>query len=81
MKKSYVKPELVYESFVLNQHIADCGWELQLASETSCYATGDAEWGNPADVKAFTDGVNGCEIEPEGYCYTNGSSAVGLFRS
>ena len=27
--KKYVKPELFYEHFELNQHIAACGWDMQ----------------------------------------------------
>lgn len=80
--KTYVKPTIQFESFVLSQHIADCGWELQFGDVNACYATGDAAWGYPTDVKAFNTGiVSECEVTPEGYCYTNGSSSVGLFQS
>lgn len=82
--KKYVKPELYYENFELSQHIADCGWELQSANENICSAKGDQNWGYPDDVKAFITGITGtgiCEIQPEGYCYTNGSNAVGLYKS
>lgn len=79
--KKYVKPEIYYENFELSQHIADCGWELKSANENTCYATGDTDWGYSSDVFAFITGVNNCAIQPEGYCYTNGSSAVGLYKS
>lgn len=79
--KKYVKPELYYENFELSQHIADCGWELQSANENSCYAKGDTEWCYPSDVKAFIAETGICDIQPEGYCYTNGSNAVGLYKS
>lgn len=79
--KKYVKPEIYYENFELSQHIADCGWELQEANENICHATGDTDWGYPSDVFAFITGAHSCDIQPEGYCYTNGSSAVGLYKS
>lgn len=80
--KVYEKPKVYFERFELSQHVADCGWELQSVNENVCYATGDTSWGYPDDMKAFTpEVVNSCEVEPEGYCYTNGSSSIGLFRS
>lgn len=80
--KPYVKPELYYENFTLSQHIADCGWELQSANVDACYAKGDTEWGYPDDVFPFAQGNDACADGPvEGYCYTNSSSAVGLFKS
>lgn len=79
--KHYVKPELKYEKFQLSQHIADCGWELNSSDANSCSATGDSGWGYPTDINAFVNGNQACEKEPEDYCYTNGSSGVGLYRS
>lgn len=79
--KKYVKPEIYYENFELSQHIADCGWELKAANENTCYAKGDTSWGYSDDVKAFINNSGICDIQPEGYCYTNGSSAVGLYKS
>lgn len=79
--KVYEKPRISIERFVLSQHVADCGWELQLGDEKSCFATGDSEWGYPSDVRAFLADSVVCEVEPEGYCYTVGSGGVGLFKS
>ena len=79
--KTYVKPTIQFESFVLSQHIADCGWELQSQRVESCYATGDPDWDYPTDVKAFIKDKGVCESEPEGYCWTSGSSNVGLLAS
>lgn len=80
--KKYVKPVVQFESFVLSEHIADCGWELQSGDTQSCHAIGDPDWGYPSDVKTFiVNSGNICDIEPEGYCYTNSSAAVGLFKS
>ncbi|MDO4312470.1 MAG: hypothetical protein Q4C52_05245 [Eubacteriales bacterium] len=81
--KVYEKPRVSFERFELSQHVADCGWELQSNDVNNCYATGDPEWCYPTDVKAFTPGVtvSGCDVEPEGYCYTVGSGGIGLFKS
>lgn len=80
--KKYEKPIIQFESFVLSEHIADCGWELQSGDTQSCHAIGDTSWGYPDDVKGFTvNVVTTCDVEPEGYCYTNSSANLGLFRS
>ena len=79
--KTYVKPTIQFESFVLSQHIADCGWELQSANVESCYAKGDPDFGYPTDVQAFIKDEGVCKVQPEGYCWTAGSSNVGLFAS
>lgn len=82
--KIYEKPTVYFERFELSQHVADCGWELQNTDVNSCYAIGDPEWYYPTDVKAFTTGdvsTSVCEVQPEGYCYTVSSNAVGLFKS
>lgn len=80
--KVYEKPMVYFERFELSQHVADCGWELQSQNVETCHATGDPEWYYPTDVKAFTPGVvSECDVEPQGYCYTASTSAIGLFKS
>lgn len=73
--KEYVKPELYYESFELSQHIAACYFNLQ---------------NNPTDVNScampdtlfFASTNAACTSgEPEGYCYTNGSTTFNVFNS
>ena len=41
MKKKYVKPELLYEQYMLNQHMAaDCAMMLNSGTEYECRADG-----------------------------------------
>lgn len=79
--KVYEKPRVYIEKFELSEHVADCGWELQSNDTKSCFATGDPDWGYPTDVLAFIADNGICKVEPQGYCYTNSSSEVGLFKS
>lgn len=81
--KVYEKPRVYIEKFELSEHVADCGWELQSNDTKSCYATVDPTWGYPEELKGFTPGVvELCDVEPEIYCYTNGTGdSVGLFKS
>ena len=82
--KSYVKPELFYESFEMNQSIAACGIDVTNSTDpNSCTATLDEAFFNylggtvvfnencPMDIKVI-----------EIYCYTTGTSEAGkLFNS
>lgn len=81
--KKYVKPELFYERYELSQHIADCAWELQLNSDTSCHAEPD-----PKDYPGFSnlfhakqDGCIMTTAQWQDYCYTNGAEGSNLFKS
>ncbi len=84
MKKPYVKPELFYESFVLNQSIAACGIDVNQADTNDCQPTLDDDfWGIRETV--FTGEESRCKIDiqtTEAYCYTSGTSEAGrLFNS
>lgn len=86
MKKSYVKPELFYESFVLSQSIAACGIDVHFSSvtDTNCQPKLDPSfWGSNDPV--FNSGETRCStsIESiEAYCYTSGTNEAGrLFNS
>lgn len=80
--KTYVKPELFFESFELAQHIAGCSLKLEFGDVGDCGATGYIE-----DV--YLDGNNGswfisgptCTVEVEAYCYTNGSMNIATINS
>lgn len=63
--KKYVKPELFYEHFELAQHIANCYWELNSASETSCVA--EAEDQGQGFTLFMT--AKGCEAGPDNKSY------------
>lgn len=81
MKKSYVKPELFYESFVLSQSIAACGINVNFSSvtDTNCQPTLDPDfWGGSQDT-VFDDDPK-CSIDKDAievYCYTVGTSEAG----
>lgn len=78
--KKYVKPELFYEHYELNQHIADCQWEYTQAQDI-CVAQGDADDGLGA-YQMFSNGS--CNVTPgdfEDFCYHDGTSGSRTFAS
>ena len=78
--KKYVKPELFFERYELNQHIASCGFDLNLPSEKVCGFIGDKEAG--LDYVIYT--VKGiCDnTDIEGYCYqADGADGFNTFNS
>ncbi len=82
--KTYVKPELRFESYELNHSVANCGWELQHGDATVCHATGDSQMVPDylLGVVYFTENNNGCKVKCEDYCYTNGAiNGISLFQS
>lgn len=83
--KPYIKPELFYERYEVSQHLADCAWEFQLASDpNTCKATAD-----PAKLPGlpaiFLDSGKGCVFtdvkEYENYCYHTSADGITLFKS
>ena len=82
--KPYVKPELFYESFEMNQSIAACAFDLNQA-ENSCRYEGDPAYGL-AGESVFTDSLS-CTYTKEMadvmeiYCYQNAESAKRLWNS
>lgn len=85
--KTYVKPELFYESYELSQHVAACRWDLN-AAEGSCTASYDHDLDNDTPgaygLLLFNSVDGGCNITPadrEDYCYTNGAQGSKLFTS
>lgn len=79
--KTYVKPELFFESFELSQHIAGCS--LKLTQDVgACNASGSIG-------DEYLDGKRGswfisrptCTAEVEAYCYTNGSMNIATINS
>lgn len=76
--KKYVKPDLYFESFQLNQHIAGCAFDMvdfRDPDTLTCYSHGDEDGEFDfigRDIKYFvTNGV--CHIEPQQYCYVTAS--------
>ena len=82
--KKYVKPELFYERFELNQHIADCAWELTNPNQSNCAASADQNL-LPGFTTLFVSSNAECEYIPgvnyEDYCYHDGAQGVNVFAS
>ena len=81
MKKDYVKPEIHYESFVLNQSIAACGIDMNLQSPIECNGQLDPNFNYDFNDIVFTSGNVDCVTEMQEYCYTNGPDMSKLFNS
>ncbi len=81
--KTYVKPELRFESYELNHSVADCSWELRQGFVEVCEAVADPGLipDVPSDYTAFTN-LEFCKFIPDGYCYQNSETdGIPLFRS
>ena len=83
--KKYVKPELFFESFELNQQIAACNFDLvegtfDKGRHTDCkYASEDIPG---ATIFMTENGCNPVITSIEGYCYQNSTSGrYGIFNS
>lgn len=82
--KKYVKPELFYEHYELNQHIADCAFQAEFNSKDACsasYYPGDPNWGLDGKY-LFTE--NPCNVEQsvvQDYCYHSGAGGANIFAS
>lgn len=76
--KTYVKPELFFESFELSQHIAGCNLTLESVDVGACKATGVIEgiYG-----ESWFISTEHCTTLVEAYCYTNGSMNVATINS
>lgn len=83
--KKYVKPELIFEQYELNQHIADCAWEVQSADTSVCQATLDPKMGGDMFTETLFSDALGCTITSgsayQAYCETNGSDATNTWKS
>lgn len=78
--KKYVKPELFYEHFELNTHIADCMFEVNNQGDPQgCTFIADENYGIPGAV-VFTT-IEVCGMEFEGSCYYPGTDGTNTFAS
>lgn len=79
--KKYVKPELLYESFVLSEQIAvGCSPNLiaNYADMTQCFVNDPNTMGGAL----FVDGNTNCtDTPPDSYCYHNGNENFTIFSS
>ena len=84
--KTYVKPELYFESFELSQHIAACDIKLTNPDIWSCRAdlhdslNGFFGGLESEFADAFASGTDSCSKNPikdfEIFCYTNGNQSI-----
>ena len=77
--KTYVKPELYYESFELSQHIAGCNLELKQGDVLDCLAEGTI--GIAVSDSWFVEANTNCRLPVEDYCYTNGTTNLATINS
>lgn len=81
MMKTYVKPDLCYESFELSQHIATCDFLGNYQDENTCVV--EIDFGDGQIDKLFSN--NACDdVDPsvfEDFCYTKGTSGLTIFTS
>lgn len=82
--KSYVKPELFYESFEMNQSIAACGIDVNHVDTSVCTPSLDPNLWGGLELTVFS-AEKSCDLTPDAidvYCYTAGTSEAGkLFNS
>ena len=74
--KPYVKPELFYESFEMNQSIAACGFDMNFRADDGCTGEWDEDLNNktPATLKnLFLEQTQACIGKVQYYCYQNGA--------
>jgi len=81
MKKTYTKPEIMFESFSFSTNIAgDCGILYGVSAENVC----GLDFGGDM---IFVDGVQGCQMTlipddgTSGVCYHNPYDTIRLFTS
>lgn len=83
MKKKYIKPELFFEQYMLNQHMAaTCLWDWDgFEDAVTCVAVG-TKFGTEGMVifqeQAVCYMMNG---GPESYCYQTAVNEIGTFGS
>ena len=83
MKKKYIKPAILFESYELNTSIATCFWDLNVnnTSKDTCAASA-ADAGDTSDNLLFNNG--NCNTSPDMYvdfCYEHGGNGSNLFNS
>ena len=79
MKKKYIKPELLYEQYMLNQHMAAaCAIEFQAKGDKEqCIAVGNSTY-NMGGITLFMH-MNICGTDMklvENYCYYPSSDSI-----
>lgn len=84
MMKKYVKPDLYFESFQLDQHIAACGFDMvDFKDPDQCVSHGDTHGVYPdytGVAVLFSDKNTSCQTPPEQYCYITGVTTEDVFK-
>lgn len=83
--KKYVKPELFYEHFELNTHVANCIWEhrntyIDDALTCTYTADNDSDW---SGYVVFVEGNTGCKMymDKGSLCYYTGADGMNTLNS
>ena len=79
LMKQYQKPEVFFENFTLAEHIAQCGYQINMADPSDCAIIEDRfdDGFNLAGGFAKTTDVGGsCSFLVDYYCYTNGAAGM-----
>lgn len=79
MKKKYVKPELIYEQYMLNQHMASsCNFEKNQTDALNCQGYVGAENTEFAGMKLFpsNEACGPDRSVVETYCYWNSAASI-----
>lgn len=81
--KKYVKPELLYERFVLSEQIAACKFDSNNTNQdvANCEFTGSDEENAIPNGTYFTEANIMCSAKFDAYCYHNGTVGANLFNS
>lgn len=82
--KPYVKPELFYESFEMNQSIAACEYDMNLMPEKGCTGEWDIDLDNSTeavDKLLFLEETVACKSKVMDYCYFNANNSINTFQS
>lgn len=87
--KIYVKPELFYESFEMNQSIAACAFDMNQTESMNCQGIGDNKGDKKFNMTGFivfsADPCNMSNEESkaafEAYCYENATDDKRLWNS
>ena len=87
MKKKYNKPVVLIENFELNQHIATgCNLIVKEQPGGGAFIFPDdnqgvhgLDFGVLSGMKLFNEGIKGCDVPVDQYCYHNSISEKYIF--
>lgn len=80
-KRTYVKPELLYENFILAEHIAACYYHTNFKEPGSCKVVTIGGVGNPGNLFIDSSNFNCGDGTTQEYCYTPGAGGNNIYAS